>query len=186
MRRSRGTGRPERVNPAKPGRRERGHRSWSSPRIARRLAKNHSLVTDRLWRAAYASFGSSADSMSPVALRALARARVAVSWCGRFPAGLPGRTCPDRHAPPLAVPRMSRCHLHRKSPRAVCHLEFFDFRSRDGSTTAIPRLSAVIVQSDDELVRRAIGRNFYQFAQRQHLAGARQARDRRRCRLLRG
>ena len=33
------------------------------------------------------SVGSPADSKSPVALRVLARARIAVSWCGRFPAG---------------------------------------------------------------------------------------------------
>lgn len=33
------------------------------------------------------SVGSPADSKSPVALRVPARARIAVSWCGRFPAG---------------------------------------------------------------------------------------------------
>ena len=33
------------------------------------------------------SVGSPADSRSPVALRVPARARIAVSWCGRFPAG---------------------------------------------------------------------------------------------------
>lgn len=81
------------------------------------------------------SVGSPADSKSPVALRAPARAGSAVSWCGRFPAGWRAheqqrscwfgsarRTSSDTgrgfHAPPFGNPADSESPVALRSPLA--------------------------------------------------------------------
>jgi hypothetical protein len=104
-------------------------------RLGRRMT-HLAQPTDRLERAYAASFGSPADSRSPVALRAPARARVAVSWRGRFPAEVTDRrapaaglrTCPGSsrtlHAAPsrLPLPCSRGCRLVSRVSRLFKNL----------------------------------------------------------------